>query len=110
MPSSILHADVDAFFAPGAQRDDPSLRGRPVAVGSWVVMAASYEARAYGIRGGMATARARRLCPDLVVAHTEFSADVDASAAVFDVFRRHVGSVEPGSMEEAFLDAADAAV
>lgn len=59
----ILHADVDAFFASVAQRDDARLRGRPVIVGSWVVMAASYEARAHGVHGAMNTARARRRCP-----------------------------------------------
>ena len=68
MRPAILHADVDAFYASVAQRDDPSLRGRPVGVGSWVVMAASYEARAFGVRGGMATSRAQRLCPALVIA------------------------------------------
>jgi DNA polymerase IV len=104
MRPTVLHADVDAFFASVAQRDDPALRGRPVAVGSWVVMAASYEARAYGIRGGMSTAQARRLCPDLVVASSSFSAYTEASRAVFAVFERSVEVVEPASMEEAFLD------
>jgi DNA polymerase IV len=100
----ILHADVDAFFASVAQRDDPALRGRPVLVGSWVVMAASYEARGYGIRGGMATARARRLCPDAVVVGTSWPAYTESSEAVFGIFRRCAAVVEPASMEEAFLD------
>ena len=100
----ILHADVDAFYASVAQRDDPSLRGRPVAVGSWVVMAASYEARAYGVRGGMATAKAQRLCPGLLIASAEWEQFVDAGKAVFGIFERHTPIVEPGSMEEAFLD------
>lgn len=104
MQPSILHADVDAFFASVAQRDDPALRGRPVAVGSWVVMAASYEARAFGVRGGMATGRARRLCPDLVIADSSWEAYTEASRAVFEIFRRVTPVVEPGSMEEAFLD------
>jgi DNA polymerase IV len=101
---TILHADVDAFYASVAQRDDPRLRGRPVIVGSWVVMAASYEARAYGVRSGTATARARRLCPGAVVASPSFETYVEASRTVFDIFRRHTPVVEPGSMEEAFLD------
>jgi DNA polymerase-4 len=99
----ILHADVDAFFASVAQRDDPRLRGRPTVVGSWVVMAASYEARAFGIRGGMPTARARRLCPRLLIADHSWEAYAEASRAVFAIFERHVEVVQPGSLEEAFL-------
>src|SRR5689334_6934887 len=98
MQPAILHADVDAFFASVAQRDDPQLRGLPVVVGSWVVMAASYEARAYGIRGGMGTARARRLCPQLIVAESSWSAYLDASKAVFGIFERLAPIVEPGSL------------
>jgi DNA polymerase IV len=100
----ILHADVDAFFASVEQRDDPRLRGRPTIVGGGVVMAASYEARAYGVRGAMGGARARRLCPHAVVVEPRFSAYVEASKAVFDVFRRTAPDVEGLSMEEAFLD------
>ena len=103
----LLHADVDAFYASVAQRDDPALRGVPCAVGSWVVMAASYEARAYGVRSGMPTARARRLCPDLRIASTTFDAFVEASRAVFARFEATGAVVEPGSMEEAFLDVRD---
>jgi DNA polymerase-4 len=99
----VLHADVDAFFASVAQRDDPRLRGRPTAVGSWVVMAASYEARAFGVRGGMPAARARRLCPRLVFAEHSWEAYAEASRAVFAIFDRHVDVVQPGSLEEAFL-------
>ena len=106
---TVLHADVDAFYASVAQRDAPALRGRPVLVGSWVVMAASYEARAFGIHGGMSTARARRRCPDAVVVDTDWEAYVEASRAVFEVFRRWAPVVEPGSMEEAFLDVRGAA-
>jgi DNA polymerase-4 len=108
MQPRILHADVDAFFASVAQRDDARLRGLPVVVGSWVVMAASYEARAFGVRGGMATARARRLCPGAVVVDPCFEAYVEASRAVFAIFRRCAAVVEPGSMEEAFLQAGEA--
>jgi DNA polymerase-4 len=108
MARTILHADVDAFYASVAQRDDPSLRGLPVVVGSWVVMAASYEARAYGVRSGTATAKARRQCPDLVIASPSFEAYTGASRAVFDVFRRYTDIVQAGSMEEAFLDVSDA--
>src|SRR5919206_3218873 len=104
MQPAILHADVDAFYASVAQRDRPELRGKPVVVGSWVVMAASYEARAHGIHGGMPTARARRLCPGVVVADACWPAYVEASKAVFAIFERFTGVVEPGSMEEAFLD------
>src|SRR5688572_22427788 len=107
MRPTILHADVDAFYASVAQRDDPGLRGRPVAVGSWVVMAASYEARAYGVRSGMATAQARSQCPDLVVAETAWDSISAASAAVFEIFRRMTPVVQPGSMEEAFLDVSE---
>ncbi|MEA2248556.1 MAG: polymerase, partial [Solirubrobacteraceae bacterium] len=88
MEPRILHADVDAFYASVAQRDDPRLRGRPVVVGSWVVMAASYEARAFGVRGGTPTARARRQCPGVIVVDTCRPAYVEASTAVFDIFRR----------------------
>lgn len=101
---TILHADVDAFFASVEQRDDPSLRGRPVIVGSGVVMAASYEARAYGVRGAMGGVRARRLCPDAVVVEPRFSAYLEAGRALFRVFEDTAPLVEGLSMEEAFLD------
>ena len=110
MEPTILHADVDAFYASVAQRDDPRLRGRPVVVGSWVVMAASYEARAFGVRGGMGTRRALRLCPDAVIAETSFDAYVEASREVFAIFRELCPVVEPASMEEAFLDVAGASM
>ncbi len=109
MQPAILHADVDAFFASVAQRDDARLRGRPVIVGSWVVMAASYEARAYGIRGGMSTARARRQCPDAIVVEPRWPAYIASSKAVFEVFDRFAAVVEPASMEEAFLEVTDVA-
>jgi DNA polymerase-4 len=101
---AILHADVDAFFASVEQRDDPRLRGRPVIVGGGVVMAASYEARAFGVRGAMGGARARRLCPQAVVVAPRFAAYVDASKALFEVFADTAPVVEGLSLEEAFLD------
>ena len=102
--ATILHADADAFFASVEQRDDPSLRGRPVAVGPGVVMAASYEAKACGVHGGMHIRQARRLCPDIVAVPSRFDAYVAASKDLFDVFRRTAPVVEGLSMEEAFLD------
>jgi DNA polymerase IV len=101
---SILHADADAFFASVEQRDDPSLRGRPTIVGVGVVMAASYEARAYGIHGGMGGGRARRLCAHAAVVPPRFSAYVEASKALFDLFEETAPLVEGLSLEEAFLD------
>ena len=101
---TILHADADAFFVSVAQRDDPSLRGLPVVVGGGVVMAASYEARRFGVRGGMGGARARRLCPQLVVAQSSWEAYGEASRALFAVFDRHAPVVERLGIEEAFLD------
>jgi DNA polymerase IV len=102
--SMILHADVDAFFASVEQRDDPGLRGRPTIVGGGVVMAASYEARAYGIRGAMGGREARRRCPHAVVVPPRFDAYVAASREIFQVFERTSPVVEGLSMEEAFLD------
>ncbi|MFP5363611.1 MAG: DNA polymerase IV [Thermoleophilia bacterium] len=104
--SVVLHADVDAFFASVEQRDDPALRGRPVIVGGGVVMAASYEARRFGVRSGMGGSRARRLCPDAIVVPSRFDAYVEASRAVFAVFERSAPVVEAMSIEEAFLDIA----
>jgi DNA polymerase IV len=102
--ASILHADADAFFASVEQRDDPRLRGRPTIVGAGVVMAASYEARAYGIHGGMGGGRARRLCPHAAVVSPRFSAYTEASRALFDLFEETAPLVEGLSLEEAFLD------
>jgi DNA polymerase-4 len=101
--ASILHADLDAFFASVEQRDDPSLRGRPIAVGGGVVLAASYEAKAFGVHGAMGGAEARRRCPHLVFVPPRFHAYVDASRAVFDVFRDTTPDVEGLSIDEAFL-------
>jgi DNA polymerase-4 len=100
----ILHADADAFFASVEQRDDPRLRGRPVIVGGGVVLAASYEARAFGVRGAMGGAQARRLCPHATVVAPRFAAYVEASQALFEVFEDMSPLVEGLSLEEAFLD------
>ncbi len=102
--ATILHADLDAFFASVEQRDDPSLRGRPVIVGIGVVMCASYEARARGVRGAMGGGEARRLCPDAVFVPPRLSAYTDASKAVFEVFDDTTPFVEGISVDEAFLD------
>ncbi|MEM6108314.1 DNA polymerase IV [Mycobacterium sp. 050272] len=102
--ASILHADLDSFYASVEQRDDPTLRGRPVIVGGGVVLAASYEAKAYGVRTAMGGQQARRLCPDAVVVPPRMSAYSRASDAVFEVFRDATPIVEPLSVDEAFLD------
>ena len=101
---TILHADLDAFYASVEQRDNPSLRGRPVIVGGGVVLAASYEAKACGVRTAMGGAQARALCPRAVVVPPRFSAYTDASKAVFEVFKRTSPLVEALSIDEAFLD------
>src|SRR5712692_2079215 len=102
--ATILHADLDAFFASVEQRDDPRLRGRPVIVGGGVVLAASYEAKAFGVRTAMGGRQARQLCPSGVVVEPRFSAYVEASKAVFDVFEDTTPLVEGLSIDEAFLD------
>jgi DNA polymerase-4 len=102
--ATILHADLDAFFASVEQRDDPELRGKPVIVGAGVVMAASYEARARGVRGAMGGRQALALCPDAIVVPPRMHAYADASRAVFAVFDDTTPLVEPLSIDEAFLD------
>jgi DNA polymerase-4 len=102
--ANILHADLDAFYASVEQRDDPELRGRPVIVGAGVVLAASYEAKARGIRTAMGGHVARRLCPDAAVVSPRFSAYVEASKAVFAIFDDTTPLVEGLSIDEAFLD------
>jgi DNA polymerase IV len=102
--ATILHADLDAFYASVEQRDDPRLRGRPVIVGAGVVLAASYEAKAFGVRTAMGGARARRLCPRAAVVPPRISAYIEASRAVFDVFEDTSPLVEGLSIDEAFLD------
>ena len=102
--ATILHADVDSFYASVEQRDDPSLRGRPVIVGAGVVLAASYEAKAYGIRTPMGGAQALRLCPHAVVVRPRMDAYSQASKALFQVFNDTTPFVEGLSIDEAFLD------
>ena len=102
--ATILHADLDAFYASVEQRDDPRLLGRPVIVGAGVVLAASYEARACGVRTAMGGAHARRLCPQAVVVPPRMSAYAQASKAVFEVFEQTTPLVEGLSIDEAFLD------
>src|SRR5262244_4359268 len=101
---SILHADADAFFASVEQRDDPRLRGRPVIVGMGVVLAASYEAKAFGVRTAMGGGEARRLCPQAIVVEPRMAAYTEASRAVFRVFDDTTPLVEGLSIDEAFLD------
>jgi DNA polymerase IV len=102
--ATILHADVDAFFAAVEQRDDPRLRGRPVIVGAGVVLAPSYEAKAHGVETAMSVARARRLCPRAIVVAPRMAAYAEASKAVYRVFDDTTPLVEGLSIDEAFLD------
>src|SRR5688500_14926223 len=105
----IVHLDMDAFYASVAQRDDPQLRGKPVAVGGrpdarGVVAAASYEARAFGVRSAMPMARAVRLCPDLVIVHPDLERYRRVSNQVMENLRSCTPLVEPLSFDEAYLD------
>src|SRR5438445_1081855 len=105
----ILHVDMDAFYASVEQRDNLSLRGKPLAVGGQphrrgVVAAASYEARAFGVYSAMSMAKAVRLCPDLVIVPPDFSRYKAASTVVFRIFREVTPLVEPLSLDEAYLD------
>jgi DNA polymerase IV len=101
---TILHADADSFYASVEQRDDPALQGLPVIVGGGVVLAASYEAKAFGIRTPMGETQARRLCPQAVVVRPRMEAYSDASSAMFEVFQDTTPLVEGLSIDEAFLD------
>jgi DNA polymerase IV len=102
--AAILHADLDSFYASVEQRDDPALRGRPVIVGAGVVLAASYEAKAYGVRTAMGGHEARSRCPQAIVVPPRMAAYSQASKDVFAVFRDTTPVVEPLSVDEAFLD------
>ena len=102
--ATILHADVDAFYASVEQRDDPALRGRPVIVGAGVVLAASYEAKALGVRTAMSGWQARLRCPHAIVVEPRMSAYSEASKALFRVFENATPLVEGLSIDEAFLD------
>src|ERR1700751_1049627 len=102
--ASILHAALDSFYASVEQRDDPALRGRPVIVGGGLVLAASYQAKAYGVRTAMGGAQARRLCPHAAVVPPRMAAYSQASDAVFEGFRDTTPLVGPISVDEAFLD------
>jgi DNA polymerase-4 len=104
----IIHIDMDAFYASVEQRDDPGLRGRPVAVGGGghrgVVMAASYEARKFGVRSAMPGFKARRLCPELIFVKTRFDAYKAASRQIREIFSTYTDLIEPLALDEAFLD------
>jgi len=104
--AGILHADLDCFYAAVEQRDRPRLRGRPVLVGAGVVLTASYEARAHGVRTAMPTSQARSLCPAAVVVPPRMAAYSEASRQVFEIFRDTTPLVEGLSVDEAFLDVA----
>jgi DNA polymerase IV len=104
----IIHVDMDAFYASVEQRDDPELRGKPVIV-AWkgnrsVVCAASYEARAFGVRSAMPAVRAQRLCPDGIFVAPDFPRYRAASKNVQEIFKRHTNLIEPLSLDEAYLD------
>ena len=104
----IIHIDMDAFYASVEQRDDPSLRGRPIAVGHdgprGVVSTASYEARPYGVRSALPSVTARRLCPELIFVPARFDVYKAVSQQIRDIFREYTELVEPLSLDEAFLD------
>ncbi len=104
--ATILHADLDSFYASVEQRDDPTLRGKPISVGGGIVLAASYEAKRFGVRTPMSGSEARRLCPGLIDVPPRFSAYSEASKAVFAIFDDTTPLVEPMSIDEAFLDVA----
>lgn len=100
----ILHADLDAFYAAVAVLEDPGLAGKPVAVGAGVVLSCTYEAKEYGVRGGMRTVDAKALCPNLIVVDGTFGAYTDYSKTVFSIFESYTPLVEPLSIDEAFMD------
>ncbi len=107
----IIHIDMDAFYASVEQRDNPELRGRPIAVGHagdrGVVSAASYEARKYGVRSAMASIKAMRLCPDLVFVPGRMEIYKEVSDTIHSIFREYTDIIEPLALDEAFLDVTD---
>ena len=105
-PATILHADLDAFYASVEQLLDPSLRGKPIAVGGGVVLAASYEAKAFGVRGGMPGRRARELCPQLIFVGGHFKEYQRLGDAAIKVLGDFTPLVERISIDEAFADVA----
>ena len=112
-PRKIIHVDMDAFYASVEQRDDPALRRKPVAVGGsrerGVVCAASYEARVFGVRSAMASATARRRCPELIFVRPRFDVYKIVSRQIREIFAAYTDAIEPLSLDEAYLDVTDAA-
>ena len=109
MTRKIIHIDMDAFYASVEQRDDPSLRGKPVIVGGsperrGVVAAASYESRKYGIHSAMPVKRAVALCPDLIIIHPDFKKYSSVSRQLYDIYQEYTDLIEPIALDEAYLD------